>query len=46
MRSPYLEVDIKFKISKVGALAMDSPGARTVVFSAPEAIRDLAHERG
>lgn len=31
---------------EAGALAMDSPGARTVVLSAPEAIRDLAHEWG
>ena len=29
-----------------GALALDSPGGRTVVFSAPQAIGDLAHEWG
>ena len=31
---------------EAAALAMDSPGERTVVFSAPQAISDLAHEWG
>jgi hypothetical protein len=31
---------------EAAALAMDSPGERTAVFSAPQAISDLAHEWG
>jgi Protein of unknown function (DUF2855) len=31
---------------EAGALAMDSPGDRTAVFSSPQAIPDLAHEWG
>jgi hypothetical protein len=31
---------------EAGALALDSPGERTAVFSSPQAIPDLAHEWG